>query len=263
MTIIIAGISALGELDIKKIIALSTLSQLGLIFITIGLGLPLLAFFHLISHAYFKAILFICAGSVIHRIKDYQDTRLMGNGLKSLPVAFRIFTVANLRLCGIPFIRGFYSKDLILEVLIIRNGNIVIFLIALISTLLTLIYSIRVTQEIFFNSPKREVILSQVEIDVVILRGIIVLLIPSIVGGLGISWSTLSFLNIVFLPSWLKLRILGLIFISTIRLIKPIVKFSIPTFFHFMWFMPFIFRWAATQGGLKKRKQIWLYGERG
>jgi NADH-ubiquinone oxidoreductase chain 5 len=201
ITIIIAGISALGELDMKKIIALSTLSQLGLMFITIGLGLPLLAFFHLISHAYFKAILFICAGSVIHRIKDYQDTRLMGNGLKSLPVAFRIFTVANLRLCGIPFIRGFYSKDLILEVLIIRNGNIVIFLIALISTLLTLIYSIRVTQEIFFNSPKREVMLSQVEIDVVILRGIIVLLIPSIVGGLGISWSTLSFLNIVFLPS--------------------------------------------------------------
>lgn len=68
-----------------------------------------------------------------------------------------------------------------------RNGNIVIFLIALISTLLTLIYSIRVTQEIFFNSPKREAMLSQVEIDVVILRGIIVLLIPSIVGGLGIS----------------------------------------------------------------------------
>jgi NADH:ubiquinone oxidoreductase subunit 5 (subunit L)/multisubunit Na+/H+ antiporter MnhA subunit len=56
----------------------------------------------------------MCAGSVIHRIKDYQDTRLMGNGLKSLPVSFRIFTVANLRLCGIPFLRGFYSKDLIL-----------------------------------------------------------------------------------------------------------------------------------------------------
>ncbi len=106
---------------------MSTLRQLGLIFITIGLGLPLLAFFHLISHAYFKDILFICAGRIIHRIKDYQDTRLMGNGLKSLLLSFRIFTVANLRLCGFPFIRGIYSKDLILEVFIIRNGITVIF----------------------------------------------------------------------------------------------------------------------------------------
>ena len=73
-----AGSAALFELDIKKVIALSTLRQLGVIFFSLGLGLPYLAFFHLIAHAYFKAILFIAAGVIIHRVKDYQDLRKMG-----------------------------------------------------------------------------------------------------------------------------------------------------------------------------------------
>jgi len=91
LSIVIAGLSAVGELDIKKIIALSTLSQLGIIFITLGLGLPSLAFFHLILHAYFKAMLFICAGAIIHSIKDYQDLRALRRGLFRLPYATRIF----------------------------------------------------------------------------------------------------------------------------------------------------------------------------
>merc|ERR1719495_1419376 len=73
-----AGGSALIELDIKKIIALSTLRQLGVIFFSLGLGQPFITFFHLVSHAYFKAILFMAAGAAIHRIKDYQDLRKMG-----------------------------------------------------------------------------------------------------------------------------------------------------------------------------------------
>lgn len=81
ITITMAGVSALFEVDIKKVIALSTLSQLGVIFFRLGLIQPFLAFFHLISHAYFKAILFMAAGAIIHSLKDYQDLRKMGGGV--------------------------------------------------------------------------------------------------------------------------------------------------------------------------------------
>merc|ERR1711952_394443 len=97
ITIVIAGITAIIEIDIKKIIALSTLRQLGIIMLILGSGNPILSFFHLISHAFFKAILFICAGMII----------------------------ANIRLCGLPFLRGFYSKDLIIEIIIIKGINII------------------------------------------------------------------------------------------------------------------------------------------
>ena len=140
-TMWIAGMSAMGELDIKKVIALSTLSQLGLMFITLGLGLPTLAFFHLAAHAYFKAILFMCAGSIIHRIKDYQDIRTMGQAVSSLPVSAAVVIVSNLRLCGIPFMSGFYSKDLILELLLISKIRLALFFLAIVSTALTVMYS--------------------------------------------------------------------------------------------------------------------------
>lgn len=81
ITITMAGVSALFEVDIKKVIALSTLSQLGVIFFRLGLIQPFLAFFHLVSHAYFKAILFMAAGAIIHSLKDYQDLRKMGGGV--------------------------------------------------------------------------------------------------------------------------------------------------------------------------------------
>lgn len=117
----IAGGAALFELDIKKIIALSTLRQLGVIFFSLGLGLPFMSFFHLVAHAYFKAILFIAAGAVIHRVKDYQDLRKIGRFQGVMPRLSRVIVVRNLRLCGLPFMSGFYSKDVILE-RIIMNG---------------------------------------------------------------------------------------------------------------------------------------------
>merc|ERR1712083_648993 len=108
-----AGAAAIFEIDIKKVIALSTLRQLGVIIIILGAIEPILSFFHLLRHAYFKAILFICAGIIIHNIKDYQDIRKIRIICNIIPITFRVATVANLRLCGLPFLRGFYSKDAI------------------------------------------------------------------------------------------------------------------------------------------------------
>jgi NADH-ubiquinone oxidoreductase chain 5 len=153
LTILIAGISAMGEVDIKKIIALSTLRQLGLIFFVLGIGLPILSFFHLIIHAYFKAMLFICAGGVIHRIKEFQDLRAMGRGLKQIPISASIFLIANLSLCGVPFIRGFFSKDLILELMIISGSRITTLILAILATGITVAYSCRIIKLVFFHTP--------------------------------------------------------------------------------------------------------------
>lgn len=143
LTILIAGVSASLETDIKKVIALSTLSQLGVIIMILGCQNSLLAYFHLLSHAYFKAILFMCAGVLIHNLKEYQDLRKMGGGDVSNPVFLRVITVANIRLCGLPFMSGFYSKDLILERILIRNLSIFTLFLILFSTIFTIIYSLR------------------------------------------------------------------------------------------------------------------------
>jgi len=119
---LISGINANLEMDLKKVIALSTLSQLGVIVITISLGLVEIAFFHLLSHALFKSLLFLCAGVFIHGIGDIQDVRNLG-GIRILtPVTSLYFLGCSLSLCGFPFLSGFYSKDIILENYLIFGG---------------------------------------------------------------------------------------------------------------------------------------------
>merc|ERR1712141_646321 len=149
ITITIAGIRGIIELDIKKIIALSTLRQLGVIFFSLGLGESFLRYFHLISHAYFKAIIFICAGAIIHSISDYQDLRKIGAGYSRNPLINGVILVGSVRLCGMPFINGFYSKDQILETMFIYNISGLIFFFTTIATIITAIYSCRVIIRLF------------------------------------------------------------------------------------------------------------------
>merc|ERR1712116_12190 len=100
--------------------------------IILGIGNPVLSFFHLISHAFFKAILFICAGLTIHRIKDYQDIRKMGFNYININLSVSIIIIANIRLCGLPFLRGFYSKDIIIEIVIIKGKRFFLFFLVII-----------------------------------------------------------------------------------------------------------------------------------
>jgi len=143
LTIFIAGIRALAECDIKKIVALSTLSQLGVIMSSIGLGLPDLAFFHLITHALFKALLFVCVGTLIHVHHHRQDLRNMGNLVAQMPLTICCLNIANIALCGLPFLAGFYSKDFIIEIVLYRNYRIFIVVLFLTATIITAAYSIR------------------------------------------------------------------------------------------------------------------------
>merc|ERR1712048_1020728 len=121
ITILLAGAAAIFEIDIKKVIALSTLRQLGVIIIILGAIEPILSFFHLLRHAYFKAILFICVGIIIHNIKDYQDIRKIRIICNIIPITFRVATVAT-------FFTGAYSCRMSFLLAISNTGKDTIFI---------------------------------------------------------------------------------------------------------------------------------------
>nr|YP_010996486.1 NADH dehydrogenase subunit 5 [Sophonia nigrilineata]WPC85228.1 NADH dehydrogenase subunit 5 [Sophonia nigrilineata] len=143
MTMILSSLCANYEFDLKKIIALSTLSQLGLMMTSLFLGLVELSFFHLITHAMFKSLIFLCSGIFIYYMNDNQDIRLMGSVCMSMPITTSCFNIASMALCGIPFLSGFYSKDLILETSLFLNLNFIVFLLLFLSLGLTVMYTFR------------------------------------------------------------------------------------------------------------------------
>ena len=258
ITIIIAGFRAIKEIDIKKIIALSTLSQLGIIIIILGIGNPILSFFHLISHAFFKAILFICAGIIIHNMKDYQDIRKIGISYQNINFSISIIMIANISLCGLPFIRGFYSKDLIIEILIIKGRNILIFMLIIIGTILTVLYSCRLNTLVSINYIKMESYYFISENYFYMLLGITLLLPLSIIGGIIIRWNLISSSKIIFLPFWIKTFIFLLIIFSIyvylfiIEFIKISKSNIIMWFFRTMWFLPVSINYSLNNYFLSK-----------
>ena len=144
-TILIASFSAITECDIKKIIALSTLRQLGIIVTRLGLNLPVLAFIHIAIHALFKALLFIAAGRLINIHDHSQDLRWFGNLTAQSPVTSSAILISNIALCGAPFIAGFYSKDIIVERASFNTNNLFMLFLIFFSIRLTALYSIRMS----------------------------------------------------------------------------------------------------------------------
>lgn len=204
LTIFIAGLGANFEFDLKKIIALSTLSQLGLIISILAMGFPKLAFFHLLTHAIFKALLFICAGAIIHNIKNSQDIRFIGGLVYHMPITVACLNTANLALCGMPFLAGFYSKDLILETVLLGNLNIFRFFLYFFSTGLTVCYSFRLVFFSLTGEFNRNSLHPLNDEAYFIIGGIIGLLILAVIGGSFLSWLMFPSVSIICLPFYYK-----------------------------------------------------------
>nr|YP_010693159.1 NADH dehydrogenase subunit 5 [Zeugodacus diversus]WCB98405.1 NADH dehydrogenase subunit 5 [Zeugodacus diversus] len=251
LTMFMAGLGANFEFDLKKIIALSTLSQLGLMMSILSMGFYKLAFFHLLTHALFKALLFMCAGAIIHNMNNSQDIRLMGGLGVYMPLTSGCFNVANLALCGMPFLAGFYSKDMILEIVSLSYINMFSFFLYFFSTGLTVCYSFRLVYYSMTGELNCGSLNMLSDEGWVMLRGMSGLLVMSIVGGSMLSWLIFPTPYVICLPIYLKLLtlfvcivggVLGYL-ISNVSLFyvnKSLNNYLNSYFFGSMWFMPYI-----------------------
>nr|ANJ70287.1 NADH dehydrogenase subunit 5 [Acilius sulcatus] len=249
LTMFMAGLGANYEFDLKKIIALSTLSQLGLMMSILAMGSYKLAFFHLLTHAMFKALLFMCAGCIIHNLKDTQDIRFMGNLMIHMPLTCICMNISNLALCGMPFLAGFYSKDLILEFVSMSSINIMMYLLFFISTGLTVCYTFRlcyysITGDFNFYSFH-----SLNDEGWIMLKGMLIMLMMVVFSGSMLSWLIFPTPIMICLPMIMKLMALVVSIIGA-WIGYEVSKFSLgwvsqslnfykySYFFGYMWFLP-------------------------
>nr|YP_010282285.1 NADH dehydrogenase subunit 5 [Layahima weiweii]UHM24948.1 NADH dehydrogenase subunit 5 [Layahima weiweii] len=251
LTMFMAGVGANYEFDLKKIIALSTLSQLGLMMSILSMGYADLAFFHLLTHALFKALLFMCAGSIIHNMKNTQDIRLMGGLISMMPLTCTCFNIANLALCGMPFLAGFYSKDLILEIVSLNDVNMLIYFLYFLSTGLTVCYSMRLTYYSLSGVFNFGSLNSIIDCYWVMLKGMLGLLFLAISGGSMLSWLIIPTPEMICLPPLMKLMALivsllgGILGYEIFQFkiswdLKFVKNYSLTSFLGSMWYMPTI-----------------------
>nr|UQZ09940.1 NADH dehydrogenase subunit 5 [Bombyx mori]UUB72523.1 NADH dehydrogenase subunit 5 [Bombyx mori] len=249
LTMFMSGISANYEFDLKKIIALSTLSQLGLMMSILSLGFPDIAFFHLLTHAMFKALLFMCAGVIIHMMNDIQDIRYMGGLSLYIPLTSLCLNISNLSLCGIPFLSGFYSKDLILEMVSFNSFNLMVFILFYLSTGLTVFYTFRLIMYVMINDFNLMMIYNLYDEDYIMLNSMFVLLFMSLLSGSFLSWFIFSYPYMIYLPFNLKLMVIYVSILGSIlgfmvsnmgiySLNKLLLSYNLSSFLCLMWFMP-------------------------
>uniref|UniRef100_A0AB38ZGC9 NADH-ubiquinone oxidoreductase chain 5 n=1 Tax=Lucanus liuyei TaxID=2952596 RepID=A0AB38ZGC9_9SCAR len=207
LTMFMAGLGASYEYDLKKIIALSTLSQLGLMMSILSMGGYMMAFYHLLTHALFKALLFMCAGCMIHSLSNFQDIRLMGGLVSQMPLTCVCFIVCNLSLCGLPFLSGFYSKDMILEVVSMDVVGFYIYLVYYLSTGLTVAYTSRLIYYVVcgdFNFKSFHLVSDS---GGSMLKGMLGLIFLTVFMGSALSWAMFTEFYLICMPFLFKMMV--------------------------------------------------------
>nr|ARH54332.1 NADH dehydrogenase subunit 5 [Cymbiodyta marginella] len=251
LTMFMAGLGANYEFDLKKIIALSTLSQLGLMMSILALGEYNLAFFHLLTHALFKALLFMCAGCMIHNLLNCQDIRFMGGLGNFMPLTSSFFFISNMALCGLPFLSGFYSKDLILEVVSMNYLNVYIYVIYFVSTGLTVCYTFRLLYYTMLGDFNFLSLSSISDLGLTMLKGMSGLITLVVFGGSMLMWIMFPTPYFICLPVLMKFMTLIVVSLgawlgyelskfSLSYELKSMKWFKMTLFFSSMWNMPFI-----------------------
>nr|UGS80366.1 NADH dehydrogenase subunit 5 [Kilauella sp. KispEL] len=263
LTMFMSGLGAIFETDLKKIIALSTLSQLGLMISSLCLGLTNFAFFHLMTHALFKSLLFMCAGYIIHGMKDSQDVRFMGCIISQSPVLSIYFNISNLALCGMPFLAGFYSKDVILESILMNMTNMIIFVLYFVATFFTVVYTFRLVYLSMINNLKLSSYFCYSDNDFMMLGPMVIMLMMVILGGGMMNWMIFLDLEGIFLPTSLKMMTLLICFLGVVsgvfigknNNLGNTVKSNSMNYFEYMaggmWFLPYLSTYSINYIGLQ------------
>nr|WOR81116.1 NADH dehydrogenase subunit 5 [Anaspides driesseni] len=274
VTMFMAGLGANFEYDLKKIIALSTLSQLGVMMSILSLGFSELAFFHLLTHALFKALLFMCAGVIIHNMKDYQDIRSMGGLAKQMPLSSMLMMLANLSLCGTPFLAGFYSKDLILEVSFMGPTSMVGVFMYILSTGLTVCYTGRLVYYLMSGIFSASSLHSISDESYIMNNPMMSLSLGAVTMGAVLSWMIFPFPLMICLSTSFKLialliSIMGgslgylMNLLGEVNLLKSLNFYKQVVFYGSMWFMPLLSSWWVSKSILNIAKKYQKSGDYG
>nr|UWM10847.1 NADH dehydrogenase subunit 5 [Pseudocuneopsis capitata] len=259
LTLLMASLAACFELDVKKLIALSTLGHLGFMVYVLGLGYPVLSFFHMVMHALFKSLLFLCAGYYIHMMSSSQDLRqLSGVGWSSSPLLVSCTIIGFSSLCGVPYLSGFYSKDAILESSLSSFNGMFEVLCILLSASISYVYSMRILLSAVFGSlggvPMSEVSFGGWFVGI----PVCLLTLGSVIFGVLLQGFWVESCQTFVISEWVKLCLFFVL--NTGNFILIVEKFSYSffgkteTFVKFyvtfmsvcvsMWFLRWVFYWA-------------------
>nr|QLD97123.1 NADH dehydrogenase subunit 5 [Dermacentor rhinocerinus]QLD97136.1 NADH dehydrogenase subunit 5 [Dermacentor rhinocerinus] len=239
-TMLMAGINAFFENDLKKIIAFSTLSQLSMMMVALSLNMTYIAFFHLIMHAIFKSMLFLGAGYVIHNMMGKQDIRMLSDFFSYSPVIAGCMLISTFSLMGIPFVGGFYSKDLILEWFFFENCNSTELLIFMLGVVFTFLYNMRMIFNLFLKGIFMSSMINY-SFNIFMKIPIFFLTFFLLIIGNLFSWLLLPDFSMIFINKFEKL--LSIMLLITVVIFYVIfMKFNFFfnknfEFFMTMWFM--------------------------